>query len=190
MGHIRARVQPCCWRFPYTLSFRAKLNDSPCVSFGGVEEPVVFIDVAYTVPKLKDFSPATLNGAEKDFLTAFKREAEDVRQLAKNPTADLLNKRTAFKQFRDRWMARANGLLAQSNENWLKAAPPEQKGNAGRTVNKIRALLKVDVDDLERHVNFCATASPEALAKMHPSQAADTSAPQLPPVGRIHISLP
>jgi phenylalanyl-tRNA synthetase alpha chain len=146
--------------------------------------------MAYTVPKLKDFSSATLNRAEKNFLSALKQELDDVRQLAENPVTDLVGKRTAFKQFRDRWMARANGLLAQANENWLKAAPPEEKGNAGRTVNKIRALLKVDVDDLERHVNFCATASPETLAKMQSSQAADLLGSQRSPAGQFDISLP
>jgi len=146
--------------------------------------------MAYTVPKLKDFSPSTLNHAEEDLLAAFKQEAEDVRRLAQDPTTDLLGKRTAFKQFRDHWMARANGLLAQANENWLKAAPPKEKGGAGRTVNKIRALLKVGVDDLERHVNFCATASPETLAKVGASQALNLTEPQQRIAGQIDISLP
>ena len=146
--------------------------------------------MAYTVPKLKDFSPATLNDAERDFLTALNQEAEAVKKLAEDPTTDMLGKRTAFKQFRDRWMARGNGLLAQANENWLKAAPPKEKGGTGRTVNKIRALLKVKVDDLERHVNFCATASPETLAKLHSSKGTDLVGSQLPLVEQIDISLP
>jgi len=146
--------------------------------------------VAYTVPKLKDFSSSTLNSAVQEFMNAFRQEAAEVRRSAENPSTNLREKRTAFKQYRDRWMGRSNGMLTQINDEWLKAALPNEKRDVGIAVNKIRAWLKVDIDDLERHVSFCATASPETLAKIGSSHAADLSRSQHLPAKRIDISLP
>ena len=37
-----------------------------------------------------------------------------------------------WKNFRDRWMARKNGILTQINDSWLKAAPKEAKRDVGQ----------------------------------------------------------
>ena len=47
-----------------------------------------------------------------------------------------------WKAFRDRWMARKNGVLTQINELWLKAAPKEAKREVGQQVNKIKARVE------------------------------------------------
>ena len=146
--------------------------------------------MAYTVPKLKDFSPEALNRATQDFLAAAEHEAEEVRRIAQDPRSNLLEKRTAFKEFRDRWMARSNGMVTQINEKWLKAAPPGEKPLAGKEVNRVRALLKVSVDDLERHVNFCATATPDTLARISASHAVNLPDSKSLPTAQIDISLP
>ncbi len=44
------------------------------------------------------------------------------------------------KAFRDRWLARKNGLLAQVDENWLKTAPREMKPIVGKQFNELRKL--------------------------------------------------
>ena len=44
-----------------------------------------------------------------------------------------------WKTFRDRWMARKNGVLTQINDLWLKAAPKEAKREVGQRVNQIKA---------------------------------------------------
>ena len=49
--------------------------------------------MAYTVPKLKSFTPATLDKAAEKLLAALKEEAEGVTSEAD------------WKAFRDRWMA-------------------------------------------------------------------------------------
>ena len=84
----------------------------------------------YTVPKLTDYSAAALEKAAAECIAACTAESADVRS-----DADL-------KSFRDRWMARKNGILTQINDLWLKGAPKEAKREAGRTVNETR--LRVD----------------------------------------------
>ncbi len=88
----------------------------------------------YTVPQLTDFSGQALN-AEKERLTdAVESEAAAVKDEA------------AQKLFRDRWMARKNGILTQVNDLWLKASPKEAKRDVGALVNDIKILVESTVD--------------------------------------------
>jgi phenylalanyl-tRNA synthetase alpha chain len=89
---------------------------------------------AYAVPKLKDFSPAPLRKAAEELLSAVELESKAV-----DSEAD-------WKMFRDRWMARANGILTQINEVWLKAAPKDAKRDAGQWVNQLKAKVEQTVD--------------------------------------------
>ena len=80
----------------------------------------------YTVPKLEDFSPAALDTAAADLLAALKAEAAAATGAE------------AFAEFRNRWMARKNGLLTQVNELWLKSAPGPSKREVGQRVNSLK----------------------------------------------------
>jgi phenylalanyl-tRNA synthetase alpha chain len=80
----------------------------------------------YTVPKLEDFSPAALDTAASDLLAALKAEAAAASGAE------------AFAEFRNRWMARKNGLLTQVNELWLKSAPGPSKREVGQRVNSLK----------------------------------------------------
>jgi len=82
--------------------------------------------VAYTVPKLIDYSAAALEKAAGECVAACAAEAGEVRT-----DADL-------KSYRDRWMARKNGILTQINDVWLKGAPKEAKREAGIRVNELK----------------------------------------------------
>jgi phenylalanyl-tRNA synthetase alpha chain len=84
---------------------------------------------AYAVPKLQDFSAAALDEAVKNLLAALGREAGEVTSESE------------WKIFRDRWMARANGLLTQVNTLWLKAAPKDAKREVGQRVNELKARV-------------------------------------------------
>jgi phenylalanyl-tRNA synthetase alpha chain len=88
--------------------------------------------LAYAVPKLKDFSTAALEKAAKELLSALVVESKAV------------DSEDEWKVFRDRWMARSNGVLTQINEAWLKAAPKDAKRDAGQCVNE----LKVEVEEI------------------------------------------
>ncbi|MCU1271475.1 MAG: phenylalanyl-tRNA synthetase, alpha subunit [Acidobacteriaceae bacterium] len=92
------------------------------------------INLAYTVPKLKDFSPAALDKAVEKLLAA----------LDKEPVA--LTGEDQRKAFRDRWLARKDGILMQVNELWLKAAPKEAKREVGQRVNKLKAEVEAKVE--------------------------------------------
>ncbi len=85
--------------------------------------------MAYTVPKLTDYSAAALEKAASECITACMEEAGGVRN-----EADLKN-------VRDRWMARKNGVLTQINDLWLKGAPKEAKRDAGMRVNELKARV-------------------------------------------------
>jgi len=85
--------------------------------------------VAYTVPKLTDYSAAALEKAASECVAACSAEAEQIHNVAE------------LKVFRDRWMARKNGILTQVNDLWLKGAPKETKREAGIRVNALKARI-------------------------------------------------
>ena len=87
------------------------------------------ITVAYTVPKLTDHSAAALEKAASECVAACSAEAAQIHNDAE------------LKAFRDRWMARKNGILTQINELWLKSAPKEAKREAGIRVNELKARI-------------------------------------------------
>jgi len=90
--------------------------------------------VAYTVPKLKDFSAAALEKATKKLLAALDEEAAKIKT------------ETDWKSFRDRWMARKNGVLTQVNDLWLKAAPKDAKRDVGQQVNELKKRVEQAID--------------------------------------------
>ena len=101
----------------------------------------------YTVPKLTDYSPAALQKAADECAASCVAEAAGVGNDAE------------LKAFRDRWMARKNGILTQINEVWLKGAPKDAKREAGIRVNELKARITELVE--AAHVGGGA---PEALA--------------------------
>ncbi len=120
--------------------------------------------MAYTVPKLKDFSPAALDKAVADLLTALQKESAKIGNDADR------------KVFRDRWLARKDGALTQINDLWLKSAPKDAKREVGQRVNKLKAEVEQKVE--------AALAQPTAA----PSDSAiDISLPGIRrPIGAEH----
>jgi len=100
--------------------------------------------VAYSVPKLKDYSPATLDKAVDDLLSALEKESAAVRSDAE------------WKSFRDRWMARKNGVLTQISVLWLGRAPSGAKADVGKRFNKLKQEVQNWVEgawaDVERRL--------------------------------------
>src|SRR2546422_1277408 len=53
------------------------------------------------------------------------------------------------KELRDRWLSRKRGILARTDENWLKRAPKDLKPAVGREFNLLRqAAADVEVEKL------------------------------------------
>src|SRR4029077_15710732 len=93
----------------------------------------------YTVPKLTDYSLSALDAAAGDLLSPLDPEAAGV------------NGENEYKFFRDRWVARKDGIATQINQLWLKAAPKEAKRDAGQRVNELKTKIEAAVDaTLER----------------------------------------
>ncbi|HTA24311.1 MAG TPA: phenylalanine--tRNA ligase subunit alpha [Terriglobales bacterium] len=103
--------------------------------------------MAYTVPKLKDFSAAALEKATKKLLAALDEEAAEVKTEADR------------KDFRDRWMARKNGVLTQVNDLWLKAAPKDAKREVGQQVNELKKRVEQAIDTAEQEPKSAASSS-------------------------------
>src|SRR5262249_2831667 len=90
--------------------------------------------MAYTVPKLEDYSKTTLESEEGRLYDALAEEAAAVRDEPQ------------WKQFRDRWIGRKNGILTQINDVWLKSAPSPSKKDAGLILNRIKKSVEARVD--------------------------------------------
>jgi len=91
----------------------------------------------YTVPKLTDYSPEALEKASANLLSALNAEAAQV--------AD----EDGYKAFRDRWVARKNGILTQINDLWLKSAPKDAKREVGQRVNELIGAVETRVTETE-----------------------------------------
>ena len=87
----------------------------------------------YAVPKLKDFSAPALEKAAEELVSALASEAK------------VVSSHDEWRVFRDRWIARTNGLMTQVNDLWLKAAPKDAKRDVGRAVNELKGRVEGDV---------------------------------------------
>jgi phenylalanyl-tRNA synthetase alpha chain len=95
--------------------------------------------VPYTVPKLTDYSSNALLKAFGDAKLAFRDEMRGVKSAAE------------WKVFRDRWMARKNGILTQIND-LLKAAPKEAKRELGQYLNELKQYIEIETNDWQEFV--------------------------------------
>jgi phenylalanyl-tRNA synthetase alpha chain len=91
-------------------------------------------NMPYTIPKLTDFSASTLDAAVDELGSALKQESATV------------GSDSDWKAFRDRWMARKNGILAQLNELWLKGSPGANKREVGQRVNELKTKVELAVE--------------------------------------------
>src|SRR5271155_1870660 len=89
---------------------------------------------------------------------------------------------SAWKTFRDAWLGRKSGVLAQITDNWLKPATPELKRLVGAALNDLRAHVEAKI--AERRVALEAGAEQSAAAR----DAVDLSLPGVVrPVGSRHL---
>src|SRR5690349_22775868 len=91
----------------------------------------------YTVPKLDDYSPEALDRAAAELLRALEHETTSLRN------------ESDWKAFRDRWLARKNGVLTQVNDTWLKAAPGPAKREVGQRVNALKARVEAGIEEAQ-----------------------------------------
>ncbi len=100
----------------------------------------------YSVPKLEDYSPASMDAAVRELLAALDQEAAK------------LASENEWKAFRDRWMSRKSGVLMQITE-WLKTAPKDLKRDVGQRVNEVKGKIEAAVDAAEVRVQSHASSA-------------------------------
>jgi phenylalanyl-tRNA synthetase alpha chain len=89
---------------------------------------------------------------------------------------------SAWKTFRDGWLGRKSGVLAQITDNWLKPASPELKRAVGASLNELRAHVESQIESRRQAIESGADQS--ALAHEH----IDLSLPGVQrPIGSHHL---
>lgn len=101
----------------------------------------------YSVAKLTDYSAAALDAAVRELLSALDAEAATVKSDAE------------WKAFRDRWMARKNGVLTLVNDLWLKAAPKDAKRDIGQRVNELKTQVEQTVESTQQRMQGGASSA-------------------------------
>src|ERR1700751_2635208 len=101
----------------------------------------------YTVPKVTDYSAPALNAASCDLLSALESESSAIRG------------ENEYKIFRDRWLARKDGIATQINDLWLKAAPKEAKRDPGKRVNELKKKIETVVEETRQRAKGGTSAS-------------------------------
>lgn len=128
----------------------------------------------YAVPKLKAFDALTLDKSVEKLLAALDAESKSVTDEA------------AWKQFRDRWISRNNGLLTRVNELWLKAAPKDAKREVGQRVNDLKKKVELHVESVRTSISS-STLAVESKPKKERTQNNIQSQPNL---DAVDITLP
>ncbi len=72
---------------------------------------------------------------------------------------------SAWKIFRDAWLGRKSGVLAQITDNWLKPASPDLKRAVGAGLNELRAHVESQIESRRQAIESGADQS--ALAHEH-----------------------
>ena len=89
---------------------------------------------------------------------------------------------SAWKTFRDNWLGRKSGVLAQITDNWLKPSPPDLKRAVGAGLNALRAHVESQIESRRQAIESGADQS--ALAHEH----VDLSLPGVQrPIGSHHL---
>ncbi len=73
--------------------------------------------------------------------------------------ASQVHDETSWKLFRDAWLGRKSGVLAQITDNWLKPAAPDLKRVVGAALNELRAHVESNVEELRRSAESAAASA-------------------------------
>src|ERR1700688_1825902 len=83
----------------------------------------------------------------------------------------------SWKLFRDAWLGRKSGVLAQITDNWLKPAGPAHKPAVGAALNQLRAHVEPKIEALHASIDSGGDA-------VSPRERVDLSLPgQITPRG-------
>jgi phenylalanyl-tRNA synthetase alpha chain len=149
--------------------------------------------MAYTFPKLKNFSPKTLEKTAKELLAALETEANNLVTNAAEESLSSPEKNVSLKNFRDQWMARKSGVLTKINES-LRLAPKDVKKEVGQWANRLKHQVEERVSEAQEQAELLGRQSPEGLASLSKLAADPKSfraqSAQLKTAGALDITLP
>ena len=135
-------------------------------------------NVAYTVPKLKDYSAKALEKVSRELTSALEQESNAV------------NTEAEWKTLRDRWMARKNGILTQINEMWLKAAPKDAKREVGQKVNALKLIVENRVAKAYANVDDLSEVYGHSTSRGSVEEVRRAARKKLETQGSLDITLP
>jgi phenylalanyl-tRNA synthetase alpha chain len=96
--------------------------------------------------------------------------------------SNTIHDESAWKTFRDNWLGRKSGVLAQITDNWLKPASPDLKRAVGAGLNELRAHVESQIKSRRQAIESGNDQS--ALAHEH----VDLSLPGVTrPIGSHHL---
>ena len=113
--------------------------------------------------------PTLGNSTEKTLAELGATQPEQVSALFREVSAHfadqlkLIHDEADWKLFRDRWLGRKSGVLAQITDNWLKPATPALKRAVGAGLNELRTQVESEIE--ERRVTIESGAKDSAAAK-------------------------
>ena len=122
----------------------------------------------YTVTKLEDYSPETLDKRLQELGHALEEEASQVETESQ------------LRIFRDKWLARKSGMVTQLNDVWIGEALAHQKKNAGQLFHMAQQLIRKTVEQRSKYVGIVDTIKASFAADRRGKLASD----------RLDITLP
>jgi phenylalanyl-tRNA synthetase alpha chain len=133
------------------------------------------------MPNIENPSAKTLSALGATTAAAIADHFAEIRSRFDSDSASIHNE-SAWKTFRDVWLGRKSGILAQITDNWLKPAPPDLKRAVGAGLNDLRAHVESQIESRRQAIESGADQS--ALAHEH----IDLSLPGVQrPIGSHHL---
>jgi phenylalanyl-tRNA synthetase alpha chain len=133
------------------------------------------------MPNTENPSAKTLSALGATTAAAIADHFAAIRSRFDSDSASIHDE-SAWKTFRDAWLGRKSGVLAQITDNWLKPASPDLKRAVGAGLNELRAHVESQIESRRQAIESGADQS--ALAHEH----IDLSLPGVTrPIGSHHL---
>jgi len=116
------------------------------------------------MPNIENPTAKILSGLGATSAATIADQFAAIRSRFDNESA-AVHDEPGWKAFRDAWLGRKSGVLAQITDNWLKPASPDLKRAVGRGLNELRAHVESQIESRRQAIESGADQS--ALAHEH-----------------------
>src|SRR5438552_1404814 len=114
---------------------------------------------------------------------------EECFRVAQGGASDAVEKEKVCKRFRDRWLGRTKGILAQINEHWLKPQPKSFKRVVGEHFKILLEHVSVEVERLPESLRprLQERSTPSTIETAETTKLTDLTLPGYRrPLGSVH----